>query len=153
MAGIARLTSGMLLGVDLRKALGLGDIFGMAADAETGDIGLLRRHAHGIFGMFCERAMAGFTVDASMHAFCLGIGNIGMAAFARLVAGVNDGPRADFRNRIAAKVAVAAKAFRHERTAEDEEKKQSDDENRGHAKEMSDVSHLNHKMGLPTSKM
>ena len=134
MTGIAKLTAGMLLGVDLGEALGLRNILGMTADAQMGNIGLLRRHACGIFSMFCKGAVAGFTVDVSVYAFGLRFGNVGMAVFAGLVAGVNDWPCADLGNGISAKMPIAAEALWDEHAAEYEEKNQPEGENHGQAK-------------------
>ena len=69
VAGIAELTAGMLLGVDLRKTLGLGDVFGVAANAEMSDAGELGFYARGIVGVFGQRAVAGFAVDVSVDTF------------------------------------------------------------------------------------
>ena len=153
MAGIAELTAGMFLGVDLRKAPGLSDVFGMAADAERGDFGQFRFCARGVVGMLRKRAVAGFAVDVGVDAFCLGLGDIGVAAFAGVMAGVGDRARGDFADGIAAKMAVAAEAVWDERTAENEEKNQADDEDRSHAKEMGNVLQLDHKCACPPQKL
>ena len=69
MACIAELTAGMLLGVDLRKTLGLGDVFEVAANTKMSNIGELGFYARGIVGVLGQRAVAGFAVDVSVDAF------------------------------------------------------------------------------------
>lgn len=146
MAGVAELAAGMLLGVDLREALRLGDVFGVAADAEMGDVGFLRLHARGVVGVLGERAVAGLTVDVDVRAFRFGIGDVGMAGFAGVMAGINDGTCGDFGDGVAAKMAIAAKAFGNEGTTEDKEKNHADSEDGGHAKEMVDVLQFEHEV-------
>jgi len=144
MAGIAKLAAGMLRNIDLREAGGLGDIFGMAADAEMGDIGQLRRHAGGILGMLGQGPVACLTVDVGMDALCLGVGLFRMTVPARLVAGIVNGPRGDFGKGIAAKMAIATEAFWNESTAKNEEENQADCEYGGHAEKMADVLQFDH---------
>jgi len=133
MAGVAELPARMFLGVDLREPHRLSDIFGMATNAKVSDIRLLRRNATGIVGVLCQGAMAGLAVHVSVHTLRFGIGDTRMAPFTGLVAGVNDGPRSDFRYGIPAKMTIAPEALGNEGAAKDEEEEQADEENRGHA--------------------
>ena len=69
MTGGAELSAGMFFGVDLGKALRFGDIFGVAADAEEGDVGFLWSESGGVVSMFCEGSMTGFAVDVGVRTF------------------------------------------------------------------------------------
>ncbi len=144
VAGVARLTAGMFSGVHLGEALRLGDIFGVAADAELSDIGKLRGDAGGIVGMFGKGTMAGFAIDMGVDAFGLGVRFFGMAAFAGLMASVTKGMGSDFGDGVAPEVAIAAEALGDEGAAEDEEENEAGEENPGHAEEVGDVLEFDH---------
>ena len=135
---------GVFLSVYLRKALGLGNIFGVTTNAKMGDVRLLRGQAGGVVGMLGERPMARFAVDVGMDAFRFGIGDIGMAALAGLVAGVSNGARRDFGDGVATVVAIAPETFRNEGAAKNQEQDHSQEENTSHAKQVSDVLKPNH---------
>lgn len=152
MTGVAELPAGMLFGVDLREALRFGDVLGMAADTQMGDVGLLGCHARGIFGVLRERAMTGLTVDVGVNAFGFYVGLVGVTAIASLVARVGDWTRGDFCDGVTPEVAVAPEALRNEGTAEDKEKDQADEENGGHAKEMGNVLQLGHDVACSAAK-
>jgi len=121
MAGVAQLSPGVFLSVYLRKALGLGNIFGVTANAKMGDVRLLRGQGGGVVGVPGERPVAGFTVDVGVNAFRFGVGDIGMAAFAGLVAGVSNGARGDFADGVTTVGAIAPETLRNEGAAKDQE--------------------------------
>ena len=144
MAGVAKLPPGVFLSVYLRKALGLGNIFGVTTNAKMGDVRLLRGQACGVIGVLGERPVAGFTVDVGVNAFGFGVGDIGMAAFAGLVAGVSKGTRRDLADGVTTVVTIAPETFRNEGAAKDQEEDQTQDENTGHTEQVGDVLKLNH---------
>jgi hypothetical protein len=152
MADVAELAAGVLLGIDLRESLGLGDILGMAADAEMGHIWLLRRQALGIVGVLCERTMTGFAVDADVNAFGFGVGHVRVAPIACFMARVGDGARCDFGESVPPEVAITPKALGDESAAKDEEEDQADEEDCGHAEEMGDVLQLDHERARQPQK-
>jgi hypothetical protein len=67
----------------------------------------------GIVGVLRERAVTRFTIDACVLACVLGIGDIGMAGCARVVAGKVNRVRGDLANGGGAVMAVLAKAARY----------------------------------------
>jgi hypothetical protein len=144
MAGAAELAAGMLLRIDLRKTLGLGDIFGVAADAEMGNVRFLRRQGRWVVGVLCERAMTRFAIDVCVDAFGFGIGHVRVAPFAGFMACVGDWARGDLGEGVTAEVAVAPETFGDECAAKDKEEDQADEKDGGHTEEMGDVLQLDH---------
>src|SRR5262249_38261902 len=111
VAGVAGLFARVLLRIDLREALRLGDIFGVAADGEVSDVRLLRSESGGVARVLGERTVTRFAVDMRMDAFCLGFGNVRMARLAGLVTSVSDGAGTKLGERVAAIVAINPKAL------------------------------------------
>ena len=139
MTGVAELAAGMFLGIHLREVLWLGDIFGMAANAQMYDIGLFWFETGGIVSVLGERPVAGLAVDLSVDTVSFGVGYIGVTALADLVTGIGDRARSDLRQGVAPVVTVLAKTLREESAAQDDKENQANEENRGHAKQMRDV--------------
>ena len=139
MTGVAELAAGMFLGIHLREVLWLGDIFGMAANAQMYDIGLFWFETGGIVGMFGERPVACLAVDRSVDTVSFGVGDVGVTALADLVTGIGDRARSDLRQGVAPVMTVLAKTLREESAAQDDKENQANEENRGHAKQMRDV--------------
>jgi hypothetical protein len=144
VAGVTELPSRVFCGIDLRKIVRFGDIFRVAANAEFGDVGKLRRHARGIVGVPREGSVAGFTVDMSVDTSCLDVCFFGVAAFAGLVARKVDGQGGNFGEGVATEVAVAAETFGDECGSENQEEYQANEEHGSHAEKVRDVLNLNH---------
>ena len=120
MTVLAELAAGMSLGVNLREALRLGDIFGMAANAKLCDVELFRSETGGMVPVFVERPVAGLAVDLSVDTVSFGVGYIGVTALAGLVTRVGDRMPRDLRQGVAPVVTVLAKTLREESTAQDD---------------------------------
>ncbi len=144
MTVTAKLPPGVLLGVYLRKTLWLCDVLGMASDAKMGDVWLLRRHARRVVGVLCQRAVAGLAVHSGVHTFPFGFGNIWVASLAGFVARISDGPRGNLSEGVPTVIPILPKAFGKVRAPEDEEQDQADQEDPGHAKQVSNIFELDH---------
>jgi len=120
MTALAELAAGMSLGINLREALRLGDIFGMAANAKVCDVELFRSETAGVVPVFVERPVAGLAVDLSVDTVSFAVGYIGVTALAGLVTRVGDRMPRDLRQGVAAVVTVLAKTLREESAAQDD---------------------------------
>ncbi len=137
MAGFAGNAAGVGGGINLRKVFGFGGAGGVAAGAEDCCIKFGRDDVGGIGGVFGERTVAGFAVDAGVFAFGLGVLDVGVAIDAGLVAGEGDWVRGDLSDGRGSIMAVLAEGFRNYVVAHDEKNKEGDDEESGKAEEMS----------------
>jgi hypothetical protein len=104
----------------LRKVPGLGGIFFMTAPAKIGDIRQLRDVSRGVFGMLCQRTVAGLTSDMGVFARGANLGLVVMAHYTGVLPGIGDRVLANQIERPGAVVAVLAKGFGHHRVAYDE---------------------------------
>src|ERR1019366_2333214 len=75
VAGVAGEGAGVLVGVDLREALGFGSAGRMAADAEDGGVELWRGDGW-VVCVLRQGAVAGFTVHAGVLAGFFGVEEI-----------------------------------------------------------------------------
>lgn len=115
----------MFIGLDLGEALGFGRAGGVASCTEHGAVGFLRDHRGWIGGMIRERSVASFAVHMNVFAMVLGIGDIGVAFFARLVARKFHLPGGDVVNGRSAIVAVLTERFGNYESANAQKHKES----------------------------
>lgn len=86
--------------------------------------------------MFRQRAVACFTIHMRMLSFILRIGDIGVARFACLMAGIIDRLRREFIQCCTTIVPVLTKGLGDEETSYDEEAHESHQENSCQPKQM-----------------
>lgn len=138
VTGLAGNAVGVVGCVDLREALRARGAGGMAADAEDGGVGLTRIDGR-IVGMFSQWTVAGFAIDVRVLAGTFGLGDVGVAGFAGLMAGEVSGVGGDFGNGVAAVVSELAEAVRDDGGAQHEEEKRTDRVDCSESKEMTRV--------------
>lgn len=85
--------------------------------------------------------MARFAINMSVFAFYLAVRNFGVAPFAGLMSGVDNGERCDFSNGMAPVVAVLAEAVGHHQGAQRKEGDNANDEHHRYAEEMLGILH------------
>ena len=102
MTGIANHSAGMLLRIHLREPLRFGGAGFMALRAQHGRVRQSRHDGDRVLCMLGLRAMASLASDSGMFALGLHLQDIGVAGFAGLVPGVDDGQRRNFRDGVAA---------------------------------------------------
>ncbi len=121
MAGLAGQSGIVLVGDNLREVFGPGAVYRVATDAENGGIQFGRLDRAGIFGVSCERSVAGFAVDADMFSLILHSDDIGMASLAGFVTGKSNWPRRDLREGGAAIETILSKTTWDDSRAQDDE--------------------------------
>ena len=115
----------MLGGGDLRERRGFAGIGFVTARAEYGSVGKLRGDRTWIIGMIRQRSMAGFASDASMRAFALHLGLVGMADLAGFAAGEFDGPGLYLIESARSEMAVLSEIGRDDGVPDQEERNHS----------------------------
>ena len=118
----------MIGGNNLRKGLGLRRIRLMAADAEYGRIEFFGGHGSRIIRVLGKRSVAGLAIHVRVLAIFFLLENVGVAAFAGLMAGKINWTSGNFRQSIAPVVAVLSEAFWDEKAPDHEEQQDAGDE-------------------------
>jgi len=114
MARFAGHSAGMFGCVHLRESCWLGDVLLMAPRANDGRIRKHRLQSSGIFRMFGQRPVAGFAIHMRMFAMAFGVGDVGVAGLAGLMASIVDGFGRKFTECGATIVAIFAESFRNQ---------------------------------------
>lgn len=136
--------------MNLREIHWLGVIRFMAPNAEHGGIELRGSGTGGIFGVLGLRSMTGFAGYASVAPGLFHIQDVAVASFTDFVTSVGNRLGRNFLEGITPKMAVETKALRNEDASENKEKKQPQEEESGHTKEMVNVFESNHGFIGPT---
>jgi len=126
----------MLDGVHLRVVGRLRNVLLMAARANDGCIRQSGNQRRRIFRVLRERAMAGFAIHVDVFAMTLGLGDIGMAGFARLVARVVDRTRGDFIEGRTAIMAVFTECLGNQCSTHGKKSDEDSEENSSQPEEM-----------------
>ena len=124
---------------DLREFLGLGAIGFVAARADDGGVRKLRLHGCGVIGVPALGAMAGLASHVRVTAKLLLVDDVGVATLADVVAAEGGSTSRDFGDRVAAVMAILAKALGDHRGAEQDENCQQDHDDDGETDEMFSV--------------
>jgi len=130
MAGVASQPAGMLGSYDLREPLRLGAVFLMTARANDRRIEFRRLNAR-IFGMIRECAMARLAGNHDVLPSLLFVGDVGVAGFASLVAGVNDRLGRYLSDGGATKMPVLTKTLGNDGCAQNYKRRKCDQHDRG----------------------
>lgn len=144
-AGKARAVSG----VNLRERFWFGGAGGVAADAKNQSIEFGRLNGGGIIGVRGECAVASLAIHAGVLSPGFHIQDIGMARLASLVACKDGLLGRDFRNGVAAILAVLAKAARYENCTNYDEENCNGKKDQNEAQEMFSVFELSHLSFVP----
>src|ERR1017187_5873747 len=149
VAGLAGEAAGVLVGVDLREALGFGSAGRMAADAEDGGVELGRGDG-GVVGVFRKRTVAGFAVDVGVLAGFFGVQDVRMAGLAGLVAGEMDGTSGNLTDCGSTVMAVFAKGLGHDEVPDNKEHEEGSDEQERKSEQMSCIFEKAHRINFPS---
>ena len=149
VAGLAGEAAGVLVGVDLREALGFGSAGRMAADAEDGGVELWRGDGW-VVCVLRQGAVAGFTVHAGVLAGFFGVEDVRMAGLAGLVAGEMDGTSGNLTDCGSAVMAVFAKGLGHDEVPDNKEHEEGNDEQERKPKQMSCIFEKAHRVNFPS---
>ena len=141
MTRVAHQPSGVLSRNHLRKRFRLRGAGGVTLRAENRRIRLHRHQRSRIVGVFGQRAVARLAVHSGVFALSLGLSDFTVAQLASLMAGVSDGERGNFGDRIAAIMPVLAEAARQRKGANRQEEQCSYDEYAREAEQMFGVLH------------
>jgi hypothetical protein len=139
VASVAGEAGGMFGRHNLRKSLGLGGIFFVAATAKRGNIGQDRFNAYRILRMLRLRAVTGFACNVSMLAGGASLGFVVMAGNTSGLAGESQRALADQLQRGRAIVAVLAEGFRNYGAPNNQKNSQPGEQDCRRADEMSGI--------------
>src|SRR5215469_16408181 len=89
--------------------------------------------------MSSQWAMAGFAGYPFVHALALNLQNVAVTIFADLMSGIVDWKGSSLSYRVCTVMSVAAKAARHQETADDQKENQTEEKNRCQTKEVSRI--------------
>ena len=149
MAGIALRSARMFSDIDLREALGLGEIFFVASGAENARIRQLGHHARRIINVFLKWTVAGLTVHVCVLARLFLFHYIAMAVSAGRVSRIVCRTRHDLLQRVSTVMAVLTKAFRDEVGSERNEQHEAGNEYRRKPEKVFGIFELCQKLPLP----
>ena len=131
MASVASESAGVIGGDDLRECPGLGAVGFVAPGAEDRCVELRRLDRARVVGVFGLRSVAGFAGDHDVFAEFFLIDNVGVAAFANIVAGVRNRAGRGFRDGRSSVMAVLAERLRDNGSAQNDEGGDRDDDHSG----------------------
>ena len=154
MTGITSKTARVVGRNDLRKRLRLCGIRLVAADAQHSRIELGRSHRGWIVRVLGLRPVAGFAIHMRVLAIFLLIEHVCMAAFAGVMAGIINGPRGNFRERVPAVVPVFAETLRYQKSPDNQKEEHAGGEYARQTEKMSCISEDIHtKLSAPDCRV